>query len=475
MNNRTSPEYLLAGPGVAQEPAGDGMTLQQVYMVLRAHWRLSLLIFACLVALSVVVIKKMPRTYTATATLILDYKSTTDPMGAQEFPTGMIGSYIATQIEVLRSADILDPVIQRLNLTKEPEFNSGYSPKNGSMESWVREALRAKLEIGSGQYGSQLIHITASSVNPDRAAQIADAVAGEFESQQVRRLTEPANQRASRYGGEVQVLADRVSAIQARIAAVRHKSGLTDLKASQTDSDTAALANLEARYLDAQNARRNAEVRLAAESAAGSENGGTPAIQALRTQLSTYGTQMAQLRTTYGSQHIKVLELQSQIDATQRALNAAVSSHVANASVELSAARELEDKLRTAVEQQRDRLMQARSVQDESQKLLLELDSAQAAYKEALDQLDRVQVTARGQYSNISVMSHAEVPVRPTSPKSMKLFLLAVIAALGAGVAIPFAWDLLFDRRVRCSDDVTNDLRLPLLAEFSAQPDRGTA
>jgi polysaccharide biosynthesis transport protein len=466
LNTRMPPEYLLPGPAMAQEPEGSGMSLQQVYLVLLAHWRTSLLIFACLVAISVVVIKKMPRTYTATATLILDYR-TNDRMAPQEFPTGMIGSYLATQIEVLRSSDILDPVINRLELTKDPEFMAGYAPKNGSLLSWAREALRAKLEIGSGQYGSQLIHITAMSRNPERAAQLADAVAGEFETQQVRRLTEPASERAKRYGGEVQLLADQVNVIQAKIAAVRRNSGLTDLTASQTDSDTAALANLETRYLEAQNARRNAEVRLSAESAAGSENGSTPAIQALRTQLNTYASQMAQLRTIYGSQHVKVLELQNQIDATQRALDATVSSHVANASTDLAAARELEAKLRTAVDQQRAKLMQARTVQDESQKLLLELDSAQTAYKTALGELNRVQVTASGQYTNISVMSHAEVPVRPASPKSMKLFLLAVIAALGAGVAIPFAWDMLLDRRIRCADDVANDLRLPLLAEFA--------
>jgi capsular polysaccharide biosynthesis protein len=64
-------------------------------------------------------------------------------------------------------------------------------------------------------------------------------------------------------------------------------------------------------------------------------------------------------------------------------------------------------------------------------------------------------------------MSHAELPVRPTSPKSLQLFLMAVVAALGAAIAIPFLWDLLFDRRIRCSDDIKNDLRLPLLAEFA--------
>jgi uncharacterized protein involved in exopolysaccharide biosynthesis len=457
---------MLAGPPGTQETEGAGMTLRQIYMVLLAHWRVSCVIFAFVVGLAVVIIKKMPRTYTATATLILDFQ-TNDPIGGREFPVGMMGSYIATQIEVLRSSDILDPVIERLGLTKDPEFTVGYSPKNGSLATWVRETVRGKLDISSGTYGGQLIHVTVTSKSPNRSAELANAVAGELESQQVRRLTEPASQRASRYGGEVQLLADRVTSIQARIAAVRHHSGLTDLTASQNDSDTAALSSLETRYLEAQNARRNAEVRLSAEAAPGGDNGAAPGIQTLRTQLNLYASQMAQLRTTYGSQHTKVQELQNQIDATQRALDATVSSHIANASVELAAARELEEKLRSAVEQQRSKLMQARTVQDDSQKLLLELASAQTAYKAALDELDQVQVTARGHYSNISVMSHAEVPVRPTSPKSMKLFMLAVAAALAAGIGIPFLWDLLFDRRIRCSDDVKNDLRLPLLAEFA--------
>lgn len=469
MNNRSSPAYLLAGPAAVQDSEPAGLSARQIYMVLLAHWRLSCVIFACIVAASVVVIKQLPRTYTATATLILDFQMN-DPVGGREFPAGMMGSYIATQIEVLRSSDILDPVIERLKLTQDPEFTAGYAAKNGSLATWVRESLRSKLDIASGAYGSQLIHITAASKSANRAAELANAVAGELESQQVRRLTEPASQRASLYGGEVQVLADRVNAIQARIAAVRHRSGLTDLTASPSDSDTAALANLELRFQEAQNARRNAEVQLGADSAAGGENGATPAIQALRAQLTTYASQMAQLRTTYGSQHVKVLELQNQIDATQRALTATVSSHVANASVELAGARELEAKLRAAVEEQRNKLMQARTVQDESQKLLLELESARAAYKSALDELDHVQVTARGQYSNISVMSHAEVPVRTTSPKSAKLFLFALVAALAASVAGPFLWDLLMDRRIRCGDDITNDLRLPLLVEFVRSP-----
>jgi succinoglycan biosynthesis transport protein ExoP len=172
LNTRMPPEYMLAGPQVAQDSDGAGLTLRQIYMVLRAHWRLSFVLFACIVALAVVVIKKMPRTYTATSTLILDYQSS-DPMGGREFPAGMIGSYIATQIEVLQSSDILDPVIERLNLTKDPEFSAGYAPKNGSLAAWARESVRSKLNISSGAYGSQLIHITVNSKSPYRAGQPA--------------------------------------------------------------------------------------------------------------------------------------------------------------------------------------------------------------------------------------------------------------------------------------------------------------
>jgi uncharacterized protein involved in exopolysaccharide biosynthesis len=457
-----------------EEAGGPGLTIAQIIAVAWAHWRLSALIFAVVMAISVVVIKTLPRSYTATSALMLNYQ-VNDPLAGKEYPLALLGSYISTQLEVIRGPEILDPVIKKLGLLGDPEFTVGYAPKNGTLVNWVREGLREKLTLSAGQSGSQLIYITAKSKSPDRAVLVADRVADEFVSQQVQRLNAPVNEQASRYSAEVQVLADRVNDIQARISAVRKKTGLTDLSPQQTDVEMANLTNLEGRYLEAQNVRRNAEVRLKAASAIGVEGKDSAYVNTLRGQLAQFATQMAQLRTTYGSQHPKVLELQNQIDATKRALEAGISSNVAGNSVELTAALELEEKLKEALNQQRAKLLQVRAVQDDSAKLFLELDTARSAYKAALGELEHAQVASRGNYTNISVMSHAEAPVRPTSPKSMKLLAVAVIGGGLMSLLIPFLFDLLFDRRVRVRDDVVGELRLPLLAEFQPLNDRGRA
>jgi uncharacterized protein involved in exopolysaccharide biosynthesis len=466
------------GPVLAQPPAADtvgpGLTIPQIISVVWAHWRLSAVIFTVVMALSVVVIKALPRSYEATSTLMLNYQ-VNDPLAGKEYPLALLGSYISTQLEVIQGPDVLDPVINKLGLTRDPEFTAGYAPKNGTMLNWVREGLRQKLSLYAGNQGSQLIHVTVKSKSPDRAVLLADTIADEFVTRQVQRLNAPVNEQASRYSTEVQVLADRVNDVQARISAVRKKTGLTDLSPQQTDIEMANLTNLEGRYLEAQNVRRNAEVRLKASSATGVEGKDSAYVNTLRGQLAQFDTQMAQLRTTYGSQHPKVLELQNQIDATKRALEAGISSNVAGNSVELAAARELEEKLKDALDQQRAKTLQVRSVQDDAAKLFLELDTARSAYKAALGELDHAQVAARGNYTNISVMSHAEAPVRPTSPKSMKLLAVAVLGGGLMSLLLPFLYDLLFDRRVRCRDDVTGELQLPLLVEFSPFTQRGRA
>jgi len=98
---------------------------------------------------------------------------------------------------------------------------------------------------------------------------------------------------------------------------------------------------------------------------------------------------MAELRATLGPKHPKVLELESQMEATRRSLAGEVQSISANSAVQLSRARELEAKYQTAVNAERTRLLERRGLQDQGAKLLLELQSAQATYKKAWTDMTR--------------------------------------------------------------------------------------
>jgi succinoglycan biosynthesis transport protein ExoP len=110
-----------------------------------------------------------------------------------------------------------------------------------------------------------------------------------------------------------------------------------------------------------------------------------------------------------------------------------------------------------------------RRVQDEGAKYQLEFDTAQAGYKQALEGYDKVMIGASGQYSNVSFVSRATAPLKPSKPKTKINLLIGALLGGFLGIAIPFGRELLA-RRVRCRDDLERDHGIPVLVEFDPMP-----
>lgn len=179
---------------------------------------------------------------------------------------------------------------------------------------------------------------------------------------------------------------------------------------------------------------------------------------------------MAQLRATLGPKHPTVVELASQMDATRRSLAQEVQSISANDAMQLARARDLEAKYQSAVNAERARLLGRRAFQDQGAKLLLELQSAEATYKKALDGYDQIIFASAGNYTNVSLVSRADIPVKAAKPNKVKYFLMACLLSLMLGLGVPFAYELLLDRRVRCRDDLERHFKIPVLAQLQPIP-----
>ncbi len=147
-----------------------------------------------------------------------------------------------------------------------------------------------------------------------------------------------------------------------------------------------------------------------------------------------------------------------------------------NVSGELSRAIDLEGKYEAAVAEQRAKVLRLRELQDEGGKLMLELDSAQSVYKRALDGYDQIMFASVGNYTNVSVVSQAMAPVKSDKPNKVKLMMTGIVAGFGLGLVLPLCYELLFNRRLRCRDDIEREFGIPVLAQFGALPPRpGTA
>jgi uncharacterized protein involved in exopolysaccharide biosynthesis len=464
-----SPSTLLAEPYIPQHFVHPGLSLMQITAVIRSYWKQSAIIVLTVAVFALVLVKSLPKTYTATATLIINSESK-DPLAGQEFPQAVLGNYVATQTELMLSHIVLSPVLNQLDLLNDKTFTAGAGNVDiAALREYVAAALIKSLQVETGR-GGHLLYISASLKDPVRAAQVANAVADVYLAQERRRVNDPAGERAERYSTQLAELRAKAVAAQDKVTEFRKKNGITDVAAANAGTEVQALVSLETRLLEAQNLRRSLESKQAGRAGSADEALASDSVKALRTQMSAEETSLAQLSSTLGPRHPKVLELQSQMKVTRRALAREMQQLTENVSTEITRAKDLEAKLTAAVAEQRTKVLHLREIQDDGAKLTLELDSAQAVYKRALDGYDQILFASVGNYSNVSFISRAVPPVKASKPNKPKLFTLGILFALAAGLAAPLIYELGFHRRVRCRDDIEREFAIPVLAHFDYIP-----
>jgi polysaccharide biosynthesis transport protein len=453
-----SPEPNLAA--IPEQLSQHGMSVAQFAAILLAYWRQIAVITVVLTFLGAVAIKFLPKTYTATATLIVN-SDLRDPLAGRDFPAEMIASYVSTQIELMTSPIVLLPVIDRLKLTEDKNFTAGFSGNEDALREFVQKNLALALQVQRGT-GGQLLYVAASAKSAAQAADIANAVADVYIEQDRRRLNDPAGERAQRYTEELAELREKATIAQDKVTAFRKENGIGDMNSASTGTEVQSLDTLHQHLLETQNLRRTLEAKLSGKAPANE----SPGSVVLDAQLA----QLAQLSSTYGPQHPKVKELNAQIALTRQSLANANHATSTDTETELARTRELERKYVQAVAEQEAKVLKLRQAQDEGSKLVLELESAKSVYKQALDGFDQIMFQAVASHANVSVVNRAVPPLRASKPNKIKLLVMVLMAGLGLGVGIPLAYGLLFARRLRCRDDVERDFGIAVLAQLEAVP-----
>jgi succinoglycan biosynthesis transport protein ExoP len=461
-----APELNLAS--IPEQVTHPGLSVAQISAILLAYWKQIVVLTVALIAISFVGIKLLPKTYTATATLIVN-SDVKDPLAGRDFPAEMINSYVSTQIELMTSPIVLVPVIKKLDLTEDKNFTSGFSGTPDALQEFVQKNLASIMTIEKG-IGGQLLYVSAAAKSPVKAADIANAVADVYIEQDRRRLNDPAGERAQRYTEELAELREKTTIAQDKVTAFRKENGIGDINSGAGGTEVQELEVLHQRLLETQNLRRSLEAKQSGQQSSADEAMGSTSVQGSKALLDIQLSQLAQLSQTYGPQHPKVRELNAQIALTRQSLANENRAFSANNQTELARTRELERKYRQAIADQETKVVKLRQAQDEGSKLVLELESAKSVYKHALDGFDQIMFQAVASHTNVSVVSRAVPLLRGSKPNKGKLMLMALVGAFGLGIGVPMGYALIIARRLRCRDDMERDFGIAVLAQLETVP-----
>ncbi len=224
--------------------------------ILLAHRRLSIFIALAVIVVTFVYVKMMPKSYTAQSTVMVNYE-TSDP--SRQVPAELFSSYMLTQMELIQSREVLLAVIDKLGLTHDPEFAPPVASGIATPTDWAEKSLRSSLTIEQGK-GIELLYVSATSKDRNKAAVIANAVVDAYQARERERVRNPGSGRADEYAQQLSELKAKVGVAESNIAEFRQRTGLTDVSA-QNDVDTQALNSLEQQLLAAQNLRRGSRIQ----------------------------------------------------------------------------------------------------------------------------------------------------------------------------------------------------------------------
>jgi len=450
---------------IPQSYSNPGMSLAQIFAIIKAYRRQAAGIgFAVFLIMAIMGITK-PKSYDAVATLQVNYEIN-DPLGGKEFPVGLIGSYVATQIELLSGPVVLNTVVDKLKRYDDKHFAS-LKEEEPVRRAAAEKVLEKNIVVEQGRLGSQLIFIKYTASSAMAAADIANGIAEVYTQREYRNpaLNQNAEELAQ-YKAQLEELKQKVDAAQDQMAQFLKRTGL--IAGDGGDIEMSALGNLESQLQDARNKRRQAEV-LASANRNTSQALGSASVQALRTQLRTQEATMAQYRLTDGPKNPRVIELQGQIDATKKSLEDESKLDGGDSNIQLQSARELEAKLAKASEDQRARVIVERENKEEREKYRVNLELAQTAYRKALDSYEQITRDNSSKYNGINLISRATPPTQATGKRTRVSLIIGMIAGIFVGIGAAFLWGMI-DRRVRCRDDIERDYGIPVIVEFGLIP-----
>src|SRR5262249_32570657 len=135
----------------------------------------------------------LPKRYTASATVIVDFKAA-DPVMGVLMPAQFIPGYMATQVDIIQSRAVALKVVKALNLGDIPAIRRQHledSDGRGRFEDWLADLLLKRLDVKPSRESS-VIEISYSNPDPKFAATMANAFAQAYIEQNLELKMFPA-------------------------------------------------------------------------------------------------------------------------------------------------------------------------------------------------------------------------------------------------------------------------------------------
>lgn len=456
------------------------MTLPQIVAIACARWRIFLLGFV-LIAGSILGFSLLQsRTYTATTSLLIDAHSS-DTVTGSNLAAQLIASYLATQSDIITSKNVAFKVIDQTRLTKNPMLQEKFSRQAGHTEvfrDWLADHLIKAVRTEPSRESS-IVGISVDAETPQLAAMLANAFAQAYIRTNLELRVEPARQNLIWFDQQSRSLRDTLEVAQGRLSAYQQENGI--LATDEREN----LENLQLAEISSQLTKADAEVSELAskrsQAKALQARGGnlamlpevaaSPAIQALKAELSRMEDKKSELAARTGRNHPQYLRASAEVDAVRMRLQAEAASIIGGETASVQVTRQRAASLQQALEAKKGAALRAKKQRNELAVLSREVENARQGYDGAMQKASQARLQSQVSQTNVMVLNPATAPQRQSKPNLALRAAAALLLGFLAGMAAVFVAEAL-DARVRSEADLQLLAAIPVLAVFGQRRSR---
>ncbi len=442
------------------------MNFSQFLLILKARGLLALLALGVTVATTLTVSLLLPKSYTATTTLIVDSKAK-DPVTGIVLPAQLIPGYIATQVDIIQSQNVALKVVDGLKLADNPNVKADFMASGegqGDIRHWLAELLLKKLDVQPSRESS-VIQLGFEGTDPRFAALISNAFAQAYINTNLELKVEPARQTSAWYDGKIKELRLALEQAQAKLTDYQREKGLF-ASDERLDVETARLAELSSQLVMAQAQTFDSTSRQKQSSDALPEIMNSPVVQSLRADIARAESKIAELAEKVGKNHPQFQRAEAELVSLREKLTGEVRTATRGVSSTAKVAQQREGDLRGSLAAQKSRVLDLKQKRDELTVLMHDVENAQRTYDAALQRQNQTSLESQSNQTDVAILNPAMPPVEASSPKVLLNVILSVFLGSLLGIGLAFLMEMI-DRRVRSSDDLISGLDITVLGEIS--------
>jgi polysaccharide biosynthesis transport protein len=243
-----------------------------------------------------------PIKYSGTTSLVLNFDGRNPLDQVAPTPTAQFASsYVATQLDIIRSQKVALKVVDRLGLDRSPAWREAYAaagPSPTPIRDWIAAKLMENLDAEQLPNSSRVVAITYEAPSATDAAKLANAYARAYIETALELTVEPARRNVAWFNRQLKTMRSQLEESRSKMTTMQAQRGVVSLD-DKLGTETARLDDISRNLVQAQMATAAARGRQLGQN--------HPEYQAALQQ-------ERQLAAQYAAQKRHILELQAQRD-----------------------------------------------------------------------------------------------------------------------------------------------------------------